>query len=281
MPSQENGGRPALVGAGCAPLARGAAIIGIVLAFSGIGPAGSGATIGGQPPMSNRPTLEAIKAGLAGRFADIRDLTIRMGLSEEVINGRPPRPLVNFRAGEPVEKILGDKKLGYPWMKIEYRLDGERRYVQYTHPPFRADGKSTDVQVQRLSWDGKAMMRLEPNPTGFLSGVKENHVIENMLFRQLDWPTSQFDLNEKDHTFLPQSLVAPDTRVLSETERVADCDCVVVEQPGIDRLWIDVSKGFALVKRETRFGTDQPLKQVTTNDHWVEVNKGVWLPVIV
>ena len=136
------------------------------------------------------------------------------------------------------------------------------------------------VFIQHLSWNGSVGMRLDESVgTGGIADELQNPVLENYVLRYLDWPVSEVDLRGKDHLFLPSSIQRPETRLLPGVENVSGYDCRVVEVPGVDRLWIETfPKGYALIKRELRFGAEGPLRQLTTANGWVEATKGVWLP---
>jgi len=220
---------------------------------------------------STKVSLEEIYRGLSSRFATIRNLTIKTSLREEIVNGRKPTGPTD----------LGDKQLGYEWMRAEYRISNNKRYVRYELPMqelARKPGRKP-IDIRHLSWNGTVGMHFEESfGTGGIADQLENPVLGNKVLSYLDWAVSEVDLRGKDHAFLPSSIKRPETRLVPGIETVNGYECHVVEVPGIDRLWIDVSKGYALVKRELRFAAGGPLRRATVANGWVEATKGVWLP---
>lgn len=225
--------------------------------------------------------LEDIVTGLRDRYVDVHNLTIKAVLEEEIVAGVPPRDLEKLKRDSPYKQVLGDTKLGFPFVEFEARIDGERRYSKVKTPPFgkyevsRKTYKGFADQVER-SWNGTVGMTLEPE-VGYIVANRQNPVLSNYVLWYLDRAVSDVDLNDSGHTYLPQSLDVEKARLLSKLEDVEDCSCHVVEVPGRDRLFVDVSKNFALVKREIRY-PDETLRQVTVATDWKEVHAGLWLP---
>ncbi|MGC8639201.1 MAG: hypothetical protein ACP5XB_04905 [Isosphaeraceae bacterium] len=54
--------------------------------------------------------------------------------------------------------------------------------------------------------------------------------------------------------------------------------CILLERPGLDKVWIDPSRGYALLKREWNWAKGKPLKVRITNSELREESKGLWLP---
>src|SRR5262249_45309928 len=67
--------------------------------------------------------------------------------------------------------------------------------------------------------------------------------------------------------------------VLPELEVVDGRSCHVIEYPKFDKVWIDAERGFAVVRRETCWAEDYPLRRRITNlDHRFHAVPGLWLP---
>ncbi len=76
-------------------------------------------------------------------------------------------------------------------------------------------------------------------------------------------------------TLLHLALADPSCRVLSETGEAGGVRCVVVEIADRDRLWLDPSRGFAIVRREF---TGPSVRLHYENSDFREAVPGVWLP---
>ena len=62
------------------------------------------------------------------------------------------------------------------------------------------------------------------------------------------------------------------------SERVGGQDCVVVERPGMDKLWLGRNQGHMVVKRRWHWTPGGPVKRVIVNDDFRDVGQGRWLP---
>ncbi|MHC4083765.1 MAG: nitrilase-related carbon-nitrogen hydrolase [Planctomycetota bacterium] len=54
--------------------------------------------------------------------------------------------------------------------------------------------------------------------------------------------------------------------------------CIVLERNGLDKLWLDEERGYAVVRREWRWGVDKPLWVRIRNGDFRAGPAGVWLP---
>lgn len=231
-----------------------------------------------EPPPNPPTTVEEILTGLSLRYRAIENCGMDIVAVEEVVNGIPPSPLK-------ADKVdLGDKKLGFPWMRIKMLLHGQKRYQRIEVPQFGVwDAPLTGYRgrrkVQELSWNGKVGMRYEvSSATGAIVSNIENPVLENLVLRYLDWPVSEVPLSEQDHTYLPASLATKAPALAPAVQQRSGRACHVVEVPGLDKLWIDTERGFALVRREIHYSTGGPLRQVTDASDWQQVGTGTWFP---
>ena len=83
--------------------------------------------------------------------------------------------------------------------------------------------------------------------------------------------------------FLPEVIrAAPgEYRVAPTLEEMDGAWCHLVERPGVDRVWLDGERGFAVLRRELYCGGDVPpqtLRRVYSNSEFVKAKEGVWLP---
>ncbi|WP_437192867.1 hypothetical protein [Planctomicrobium sp. SH527] len=82
--------------------------------------------------------------------------------------------------------------------------------------------------------------------------------------------------------FLPKAIGdAPSDYHVAGREVVDDVICLVIERPGVDKIWLDPEKGFALRKREIFFDKSRPrqtLDRVVLNQDFIEAKPGCWMP---
>lgn len=83
-----------------------------------------------------------------------------------------------------------------------------------------------------------------------------------------------------DFPLLPEFLEENEShyRVLLKPELVDGVECWVVEWPGMDRLWVDPKRGFAVRRRTYAWGLNGPLRLDIVNKDYQEVKEGLWLP---
>lgn len=86
--------------------------------------------------------------------------------------------------------------------------------------------------------------------------------------------------DEADHPFLPAFLRenAADYRVGPQPEEVVGQSCWVLDFPGVDRICVDPTKNFAIVKRSYSWGPGKPARLSVENSDFKEVKPGLWLP---
>lgn len=86
--------------------------------------------------------------------------------------------------------------------------------------------------------------------------------------------------DEVDLPFLPAFLEDNKARyrVAPVKEDFDGKSCWVVEWPGMDRIWIDPARGFAVPRREYTWGQGKPLRYAIRNHDYREVKPGLWLP---
>jgi hypothetical protein len=91
------------------------------------------------PPSPPTQSLQQIKLGLAKRFEQVENLTIKYLATETIVYGDPPRdvtqPLIPNGKGRGDMSFLGDKELMFPWLLHEHRLHkGNKRYSHCIYP---------------------------------------------------------------------------------------------------------------------------------------------------
>jgi len=241
--------------------------------------------------------LDDIKSGLANRFEHVRNLKMTYVATETMVNGDPPRDIQNqpFNRDLKTTEFLGDKKLGFPWVVAEHRLHENKRYVHLIMtqlgafnkvPPIPKPGDSyvvgadtkTLLRHQIHAWDGNVQTQLSPGGVATISEDISPLVLDNLVFDYLDYPVIEEQVLPADNLFLPKSIDAPQVRLLPQLDEISGHVCHVIELPDRDRLWVDVVRGYAIIKRETRFSDAGPLRRILTTQDWQDVGSGVWLP---
>ena len=195
------------------------------------------------------------------------------------MNGRHPQETAPGEL-DPA-KYLGDKILLTSRMSATYQIQKNKRAYSLKYPRGTPATENDDIQTQRMTWDGSVQMRLSSNSDlvdGFIDPASSNHVFQNYVFRHLDYPVSKFSYRERGHFYLPDSYDVEKAVVLKDTVEIDGRPCRVVSIKGRDKMWVDVGRGFALVKREIRDENENVLLQRTFNSDWVKVGPGMWLP---
>ena len=63
--------------------------------------------------------------------------------------------------------------------------------------------------------------------------------------------------------------------IVNESEN----DTVILELPGLDRIWLRPSHNFAVLRRERNWGQDLPIRVIIDNANFKEIKTGVWIPM--
>ncbi len=67
-------------------------------------------------------------------------------------------------------------------------------------------------------------------------------------------------------------------RILGTETTEGDRRCIVLERSGLDKLWLDEERGYAVVRREWRWDVDKPLRVRIRNSGFRAGPAGIWLP---
>jgi hypothetical protein len=86
--------------------------------------------------------------------------------------------------------------------------------------------------------------------------------------------------DDVDLPFLPEYLSENKYRyqVLSIPEEIDGALCWIVEWPGMDRIWVDPTRGFAVPRRRYAWEPGKPCRFEFYNKDYREVKPGLWLP---
>lgn len=83
-----------------------------------------------------------------------------------------------------------------------------------------------------------------------------------------------------DHPFLPAYLQENQSkyRILSEQQAVDGAACWVLEYPGMDKIWLDPARAYAVRRRIYHWGPGEPRRFEIVNSDFKEFLPGLWLP---
>lgn len=78
---------------------------------------------------------------------------------------------------------------------------------------------------------------------------------------------------------LVQALESGRYSIASPDVDVNGIRCVLLEWPGVDKIWLAHELGYAVVQREWNWGVDEPLMMRYVNSDFKQVVEGLWLPM--
>lgn len=86
-------------------------------------------------------------------------------------------------------------------------------------------------------------------------------------------------LEGQDHFIydVDELLAGNSCKVVGE-ERIGSEDCVIIERPDSDRIWLATNKNFVVFKREIKWSPNGPLKRRILNNDFRRIESGIWLP---
>lgn len=227
---------------------------------------------------------DQIAQGLTNRFVDVHELEMKISIDEEILSGEKPHFVSIGPSLKDRRFVPGASQLGSSWMDTKIRIDGERRYRETYMPDLihygQKRGESRILQKggpRVRTWNGRVGM-FKQGMQGSIRANLQGMELTNHLFNYIDKAARSVELNEKDNTYLPGSFDFKTAKVLPSLEMQEGRPCHVVEASGgKDKLWIDVEKEFALVRREIRYPDHSP-RQITVAMDWTEAVPSTWLP---
>ncbi|MHC5544459.1 hypothetical protein ACYOEI_40030, partial [Singulisphaera rosea] len=185
------------------------------------------------------------------------------------------------------ENFTGDMQFAWPWIDVVNGRKGGRIFTYCSDPGFRGE-----APLKRWCGyeDGVGVIRTNMG-VDITPGLNSWHLIFNMYTDFLSINTydgielpevvTATQYNVKNEPWLPEAIGRNrgHYRVLPSTEVVDGRPCHVVEYPGFDKIWVDVERGCSVLRRETSWYLDQPLRRRVENlDHIRIGPAGVWLP---
>jgi hypothetical protein len=80
------------------------------------------------------------------------------------------------------------------------------------------------------------------------------------------------------HPFDLLDVLSDDSYSIRFAEPMSDIKIIVLEKPGVERIWLDEDRGFAVVKRQRNWNDSDVPMMMIENSEFVELADGVWLP---
>ncbi len=141
-----------------------------------------------------------------------------------------------------------------------------------------ADGKLTYIFYKDHSvlivLQGKALKKYSKVPTPDEELYKEILGFESTKHNRVH--TLRGSKNPNPYDLL--TVVKDKTYKISQADKTFGKNIVLLEKLNVDRIWLDASRNFSIVRRERFWGTEKTLKAVFTNSEFKKTTDGVWLP---
>lgn len=155
------------------------------------------------------------------------------------------------------------------WTEERHVFDGERTGSQtvVTTPP-----RSPVIEPGTIMPDLQDGLVLQANV--YMEGIGSPHYDGQYL----DIWRRQRTENPPVKFSLPDALNNGEYRVVANYERIGDHNCVALEYPGRDKLWLDVDRGYALVQREWNWNGTTALMVRYRNSDFQQEMETLWLP---
>ncbi len=185
------------------------------------------------------------------------------------------------------EQLAGGRTFAFRTADVKaYRRDDKRRVG------IQAELFNGSTMRRDYAWDGSEATSINADSlnTGdyyITAAIQNNMYVYNYYLRYMSYPEGwppglPFARRDGDASahWLPKLLSdnAVNFRPCPERATREFDGCAVVEWPGREVLWFDMSKGYALRKRESHDPMTGALKERTTLRDFQEVGGGVWLP---
>jgi hypothetical protein len=67
-------------------------------------------------------------------------------------------------------------------------------------------------------------------------------------------------------------------QIVSDNVKLRESTCIVVEREGLDRVWLDTERSYAIVQREWNWEVSKPVRIRLENEEFEEATEGLWIP---
>lgn len=226
------------------------------------------------------PTVANIAAKLAQHFRNIDSLYVRYRVRAE--------PLVET---DVLKKQLNMRYLVHN--DHEFAFKGTKRYYRLVEPEVvqglpDEDGPTPQLRTTggtEVAFDGNVMRRLTPveNIVDILGpdNVENDSAWFNQdyLFRiGMPLPDPLDLTNDRKESRLAEMLVKKPYEIVAESEVVGDVQCIVIEYPSHDKIWVDRKIEYGIRMREISDPETGILVSRVSNTDFEQVADGIWLP---
>jgi hypothetical protein len=208
------------------------------------------------------PSIESVVAGMNRNFDPVRH------------NLR-----IQYRRDN--KSFTPEQKTSWPWVEIDYAIKGPKRYLKHTKP--QKDGahevKSTDLWV----YDGQIFRALNTRTaSGWMQRTRNGHIDYDLYcYQTFIGGILEYEFPEIRHIksffWLPESLKNGRYQVKGWEQQDGQ-RCLLIEDPGLDKIWVDPARGYNVVRRELREGIGDPLHLVAQMSEFHKIGPQTWLP---
>jgi hypothetical protein len=244
-------------------------VIGFAALIGGSLAASAGQVLAEEPPQPSLTVEEIYRAASAAQ-AELRTARVEYDLRRTYL-----QKLQSFTNTRPIE---------YPSRIIFVYLGDERRYLDEFSPMF-----GSPPYDRRLAYfNGEVTLRYLGGTLNIKEGkdTKECEANECYCRDFLHIALSDRERAKRDNSLqYPHRLrTVPglsNYRLLSHLEKEADTWCHVLELPYTDKIWVDVDKGCAVVRRETYTGSkkDKVLLVSHKATDFIQATDRLWIPL--
>lgn len=166
-----------------------------------------------------------------------------------------------------------------------FAIDGRNRFLDRAHlndrhgntdgandPEWRRSYLTEDMLTTVWVVDRFAKMSREQSSNAVGDTLRYDYFMECTGW----WPPGESSLPEDEPVWaLHKALQNEDCRVQDSLETVGEHRCVVIEIPGRDKLWLDVDRGCAVIRRERQWEGKWTIYE---NSDFREFGDCIWLP---
>jgi hypothetical protein len=254
-------------------------------------PARALADPGGQAAGPASP--ESIAERVQGAFASLKSLQVKWENKSEALLDLPEKDAIRFALYHRDEFAIAGDKVFRHWVhyratgdpmsrdEMKYLIDGgirKSQSIDYENPK---KPKVHNFEILRgtdevLATTHQVNVYMECIGTPYYDG----NYLDVWRRHALHEKTRAGGVNATHPFSLVGALRSGKYTVRSDEEVVNGTPCLVVELPGMDKLWLDAGRGFALVQREWNWGVGMPVMMRFNNSSFQQVVPGLWLPKV-
>jgi hypothetical protein len=184
-----------------------------------------------------------------------------------------------FRLRRRWQSEFGHKPEDRPWMEDRVAYDGEilRSVMTVSNPP-----QPPHTESANMVYENKSALLAQANIYDEATGCL---FFENDYLDVWRYQRKRLGSGDKLSAYKAQNpfpiLKALETghyQIRQKGSKIDSIECVVLESPGFDTLWLAPAMKFAIVRREISWAPGMPLMMRFANGEFAQVSEGLWLP---